>query len=496
LLPLLSRWYAFGPWLLLVGVIWREYGWRRALPLALGGWLIAFAAEWSSTAGPGIPFGSYSYRSVGLAHDWRLLGVPLFDSLSFTWLAGCGYLLAGWLGARGYLRLLLAALAMVAIDAVVDPVALRGAHWWLGSIYSYPPGTGFWFGVSALNFVGWFVVGLALQLWLRLCLGQERPASRLAVGTSAVLVAGVMGQSTVLAIGLGIGTSALAALGLLLALGLLAWLARSQPPTPAEARVVVACALRWEAAAARRALGPGWHRAPAAGFCRWARAQSPGVEVWETGIGQRAAARAARQAPAEAAILVAGVGGACSPGWPVGAVGVATRVLAADGSWLRVDPIAQQGLLDSGVGRSAVLASRETAADSVSARRELAAVGVDIVEMETAGWLESRPSSSGAPLAALRTVMDTPEAPLGRTAGLVRQGASGPSAPRVARLLLTHPNSLSELISVGRRQRLALAAMATAVAGAVPALLAAMATPDMAAITPFERENGAGAPGA
>jgi putative membrane protein len=225
LLPLLSRWYAFGPWLLMVGVIWREYGWRRALPLALGGWLIAFAAEWSSTSGPGIPFGSYSYRAVGLAHDWRLLGVPLFDSLSFTWLAACTYLLAGWLGARGYLRLLLGALAMVAIDAVVDPVALRGAHWWLGSIYSYPAGTGVWFGVSALNFIGWFVVALALQLWLRLCLGQEGPSSRLAVGTGAVLVAGVMVQSTVLAVGLGIGASAVVALALLLVLALLAPLA-------------------------------------------------------------------------------------------------------------------------------------------------------------------------------------------------------------------------------------------------------------------------------
>jgi len=495
LLPLLSRWYAFGPWLLMVGVIWREYGWRRALPLALGGWLIAFAAEWSSTSGPGIPFGSYSYRAVGLAHDWRLLGVPLFDSLSFTWLAACTYLLAGWLGARGYLRLLLGALAMVAIDAVVDPVALRGAHWWLGSIYSYPAGTGVWFGVSALNFIGWFVVALALQLWLRLCLGQEGPSSRLAVGTGAVLVAGVMVQSTVLAVGLGIGASAVVALALLLVLALLAPLADAPPVASPAPKLVVACALRSEAVAARRALGPGWRQVSATTCSRWVSGQRPGVEVWETGVGQLAAKRAARQAPAAAVILVAGVGGACSPGWPVAAVGVADRVLAPDGSWLRLDPTAHRRLLQAGVGRSAVLASRETAADSAGARSELAAVGVDIVEMETAGWLEVRPSSPAAPLAALRTVIDTPEAPLGRTVGLVPQGASGASVAMVARLLLAHPGSLTELVSLGRRQNLALAALATAIAAAVPTLMGQVATPAPAVIAPTSGGGGTGAPG-
>ena len=44
------------------------------------------------------------------------------------------------------------------IDIVIDPVALRGDRWFLGSIYGYPD-PGVYFGVPLANFLGWFVVG-------------------------------------------------------------------------------------------------------------------------------------------------------------------------------------------------------------------------------------------------------------------------------------------------------------------------------------------------
>ncbi|MGC1193785.1 MAG: carotenoid biosynthesis protein, partial [Candidatus Dormiibacterota bacterium] len=240
---LISRWYVFGPWILVVGLIWRQFGWRRALPIALGGWLVAFAAEWASTSGPGVPFGVYAYRNGGLAQDWRLLGVPLFDSLSFTWLAFCTYTVAGWLGARGARRLFLGALAMVAIDVVVDPVALRGAQWWLGSIYSYPAHAGVWYGVSWLNYVGWLVVGLALQLWLGFWLGGQRPGRRPTPVVAVLLLAGVMVQSSVLAIVLGIAPSAVPAVVLLAGLAFAARGFRAPASESDQPLVVVACAL-------------------------------------------------------------------------------------------------------------------------------------------------------------------------------------------------------------------------------------------------------------
>ena len=467
---LFSRWYAFGPWLLVILVIWRQFGWRRALPIAFGGWLIAFAAEWGSTAGPGVPFGVYTYRSAGLTHDWRLLGVPLFDSLSFTWLAFCAYALAGWLGARGARRLLLGALAMVALDVVVDPVALRGAHWWLGSIYSYPAHAGVWYGVSALNYLGWLVVGLALQLWLGLWLGDQSLGSRRVVALAAVLAAGVMVQSSVLALGLGIGPSALLAAFLLAGLAIAARGWRSPAPEPGIPLVLIACALGSEAKAIRLALGPGWVGRSEGQHVRWSRRRQPTIEIWETGLGLAAAATAAAASPSGAAVLVAGVGGACSDDWPPGSVGVGFRVLSDDGGWLELDPTAHRRLVAAHAGRSAQLATREDPVTSEAERAALAAKGVDLVEMETSAWLVMGANGAGGRVAALRSVVDTPTTPLGVAASLVAPGSVAPSPIRVARLLLSDPGSVRWLLEVGGSQRLALRALGRSVALAVPVL--------------------------
>jgi len=470
LLPLLSRWYAFGPWALVLLVIWRQYGWRRALAVALGGWLITFAAEWSSTAGPGIPFGAYAYRGTGLTDDWRVLGVPLFDSLSFTWLAFCTYVLAGALGARGARRLLVGALAMVAIDVVVDPVALRGASWWLGSIYSYPHGAGVWYGVSALNYLGWLVVGLALQLWVGLWLSGRREVSRPELIVSALLVVAVMVQSTVLALVLGIAPSAVLALALLGGLAIAARGFGSLKAPRSVPAVVVACALAAEARAVRRALGPGWDHRHAAGYGRWTRRGDPSVEVWETGLGLAAAARAASRAPASAAILVAGVGGATTSAWPTGSVGIGSRVLDQESVWWQLDPDIHDRLVAAGVGRSASLASRLRATEGDAERAELAAAGADIVEMETAAWAPSRPAGAKPILAALRSVVDTPTTQLGAAATLIEPGAVAASPLGILRLLLLTPGSLGQLAPLRRRQQVALTTLAEAVAQAVPLL--------------------------
>lgn len=452
-------------------LVWRGYGWRRALAVALGGWLIAFGAEWASTAGPGIPFGTYAYRGAGLLHDWRILGVPLFDSLSFTWLAFCTYVLTGLLGARGARRLLLAALAMVAIDVVVDPVALRGASWWLGSIYSYPRGAGVWYGVSALNYLGWLVVGLALQFWLALWLSGPLDSARTETAISALLVLGVMVESAVLAAVLGIAPSALVALALLAGLAISTRGIGSLMVPRSEPAVVVACALASEARAVRRALGPGWVERPTAGFRRWSRRRDPKMQVWETGLGMAAAARAASRAPVAAAILVAGVGGATSSGWLIGSVGVAARVLDQESRWWQLDVESHDHLVADGVGHSASLASRNQATDGTAARAELAAAGVDIVEMETAAWAQSLPIGANPPtLTALRSVVDTPMMPLGVAATLIEPGATSASPLRILRLLILRPGSLRQLRQVQRRQTLALISLGQAVALAVSLL--------------------------
>jgi nucleoside phosphorylase len=468
---LLSRWYAFGPWILIVALIWRQYGWRRALPIALGGWAITFAAEWSSTAGPGVPFGSYSYRNAGLLHDWRILGVPVFDSLSFTWLAFSTYILAGKFGARGLRRLLWAALAMVAIDVVVDPVALRGAQWWLGSIYSYPPHTGVWYGVSALNYLGWFVVGLALQLWLGFWLGDRPRLGRGVVAVSAVLLVGVLIQSAVLAVMLGIAPSELLAVGILAALVVSARGLAVPAPKGVVPTLIVACALSAEAKAARSGLGRGWSARRSGDQWIWRRARHPEVEIWEAGMGLEAANAAAQRAVGAGVILVVGFGGACSSAWELGGLAVGSRVLSPDGVWEDLNSEAGARLIKAQTGRTAQLGTSWLAADSAGERAALSQRGVEIVDMETAAWARLGLDREGTRVAALRVVSDTPQAPLGAAATLVEPQSSVPSPLRVARLLVLHPGAVRDLLTLGRTQGLALKALSHGVALAVPVLL-------------------------
>ncbi|MGC2190749.1 MAG: hypothetical protein WA751_00225, partial [Candidatus Dormiibacterota bacterium] len=146
------------------------------------------------------------------------------------------------------------------------------------------------------------------------------------------------------------------------------------------------------------------------------------------------------------------------------------RVFADDRGWWELDPVAKQRLLEANVGRSAQLGSRADPVDSADERAALASRGVDIVEMETATWLACRPGPALGLLAAVRTVTDTPTAPLGPAADLVAPGGVAPSPTRVARLILLHPGSLRRLVAIGRNQKLALEALGRAVATAVPVL--------------------------
>jgi hypothetical protein len=463
LLPLTGRWYSYLPWAVVGAVVWRQFGWRRAAALVIGGWAIAFAAEWASTAGPGIPFGVYHYRTAGLKHDWTVLGVPIFDSISFTWLSFCSYSLAGALGARGSRRLVVGAIAMVAIDLAVDPVALRGSSWWLGSIYRYPTGGPSWYGVTLLNYVGWLVVGAALQLWLRLCLSEFPGGQRWSLWPSAVLLLGVMVQSTVLAFLFGVGPSALAGLLLLAVCGPFALMGRSRKV--AGTPLIVACALASEARAVRAAVGRGWTRLPGDRPVRWVAPAAP-LEVWETGLGLAAAHAAANRAPFDALVLVAGVAGACSDGWRPNEVGVGLKVMLADGRWVELSPDARARLEDAKVARGCSLATVAEAVDTAHERHRLAEQGVDLAEMETAGWT----GRNGARVAALRVVLDTPEHPLGVGAGLVRPGRRGPDPLLVLRLLVCRPGAVGELLALGRLQRTALFALGRAAAAATSQL--------------------------
>ena len=152
----------------------RQLGARRTLAFTVSTWLLAFGAEYSSTRN-GFPFGPYAYFDATRARELWISNVPFWDSLSFVFLSYFSFVLAAaalsprealdrrdWPGLRHPAAPLLGGLAMMLLDVVIDPVALQGDKWFLGRIYEYPY-RGFWFGVTAANFAGWFLVGAASQ---------------------------------------------------------------------------------------------------------------------------------------------------------------------------------------------------------------------------------------------------------------------------------------------------------------------------------------------
>ncbi|MFN3467691.1 MAG: carotenoid biosynthesis protein, partial [Candidatus Brocadiales bacterium] len=153
-----------------------QLGLKRITVFTLLAYLIAFTSEYSSTRN-GIPYGPYIYTGETHGKELYISNVPFMDSLSYAFLAYFSYSLAlllvspvkrnRWKAklidppwhSKG--ALFLSAFLMTLQDVVVDPVALRGSGWFLGQIFYYPD-RGTYFGVPLSNFVGWFVVGLAI----------------------------------------------------------------------------------------------------------------------------------------------------------------------------------------------------------------------------------------------------------------------------------------------------------------------------------------------
>lgn len=171
-------------------------GWKRTLLFTAGGYLIAFASEFSSI-NTGFPYGWYYYVDTTKSRELWVAGVPFFDSLSYVFLTYCSYSVALLLLSpvkrvgrdlvlletcrtrRSFAALFLGSLFQVFLDIIIDPVALKGERWFLGRIYGYQE-TGVHFGVPLSNYLGWWLVSALLVLLLqRLAAtrtGETRPA--------------------------------------------------------------------------------------------------------------------------------------------------------------------------------------------------------------------------------------------------------------------------------------------------------------------------------
>ncbi|MBI2982149.1 MAG: carotenoid biosynthesis protein [Deltaproteobacteria bacterium] len=176
-------------------------GVARTLLFLIIGYTVAFLSEFCSIRW-GFPYGMYHYIYENMPGELILAGVPVWDSISYVFMAYASYEMANWVRRGGWrlvvpLRpssdaargdagrqdppLLISSLLMTLLDVVTDPLAVRGDQWFLGKIFYYPNG-GIYFGVPLSNFAGWFLVGLMIFLLYALIerkLPHPQPLSRI-----------------------------------------------------------------------------------------------------------------------------------------------------------------------------------------------------------------------------------------------------------------------------------------------------------------------------
>lgn len=394
-----------------LALAWYQLGWRRTLGFAVATWLLAFGAEYSSTRN-GFPFGAYRYLDATRTRELWISNVPFWDSLSFVFLSWFSLALAGallsspedrargrWPGLQRPAAPLLAGVLMTLLDVVIDPVALRGERWFLGRIYEYPV-RGFYFGVTAANFAGWFLVGAASAWVFQRCVarapGCRGPLRsvhpRLAWAIFAVY-AGVFAFN--LAVTIWIRELLLAAASAAVASGTLAAVALRLRAAAPPGRIVV-CAATWaEAVACRRGI---------------ADARAVALEVLRTGVGPERAGAALHarleRPPRPRLVVSSGFAGALSPDLDVGARVTARRVHALAGGRAEEVELPAALLRLAPGARPVELVSGEDVIAVVRALPSPAAA-----DMETAA-LARVAAEANVPFTALRVVTDTPSAPL------------------------------------------------------------------------------------
>lgn len=406
---IVRRPYVFAFLACFVGFALRHMGWRRTLTFAIPTFAIAYAAEWSSTRN-GFPFGPYAYDDATRAQELWLSNVPFWDTISFVFLSYFSLVLAAavrtppaarralapWPALRAPGTAMLGGLLMTVLDVVIDPVTLQGEKWFLGRIYAYP-WDGFWFGVTAANFAGWFVVGLATQwtfqrlLALPWCGRPWRPVGPRFAWAALGVYAGILGFMLVVTVG--IGDLRLAAASAAVTAAALTALVRGLRG-PRRERIVVCAATATEAGACRRGIDA---------------ARTRGLEVLRTGVGPaRAAAALSRrlgEPPRPALIVSSGFAGALSPGLARHSPATARALLDESGVALPLPP-GQLWLAPGAAPCELIAASAVVRADERRARAGAAA----LVDMESLA-LARLADAAGIPFAVLRIVTDTPAAP-------------------------------------------------------------------------------------
>lgn len=172
---ILHRWYVVCFLITFLALTVLHIGVLRTLAWLLWGYWVAFLSEYSSIRN-GFPYGIYHYIYASLRGELVVGGVPVWDSASYALIAYASFATAWFLCEPHFNRFSIdphvspsrplavvgtGALLMMLADMVIDPAANLGEKWFLGKIYFYPNGGGY-FGVPLTNFAGWLLVAFVI----------------------------------------------------------------------------------------------------------------------------------------------------------------------------------------------------------------------------------------------------------------------------------------------------------------------------------------------
>jgi putative membrane protein len=182
-LPLHEQFILLTPFNLLISlgvILYFHPDWKPATY-----WFLVAAYCWGFLAEllgiqTGLLFGDYEYGKV---LGWKVWGTPLMIGVNWVMLSYAAGILANTLlGASHWiLRGGLAALLMVGLDVIIEPVAVQYGFWnWEGGI------------IPISNYVGWFLVALPLECLFAYLQPKSRNKVAIALFVLQILFFGVL----------------------------------------------------------------------------------------------------------------------------------------------------------------------------------------------------------------------------------------------------------------------------------------------------------------
>lgn len=184
LLPIHEQFILLTPINLLVSlglVLYFHKNWNTAIyRYLIIAYVIGFLAEVFGVQ-TGMLFGEYEYGPV---LGWKLWDTPLMIGVNWMMLGYCAGVLANVLLQERHwlLRGILAALLMVGLDVIIEPVAIAYDFWHWEKV-----------AVPLRNYIGWFLVALPLECLFAYWLPGVRNKVAIALFILQILFFGILG---------------------------------------------------------------------------------------------------------------------------------------------------------------------------------------------------------------------------------------------------------------------------------------------------------------